>query len=170
MTALVFVDTNVLLYWRDRSEAAKHAMAGRWIDHLWRTRLGRTSVQVLNEYYVNLTRKPRFALPESDVWEQVRAFFAWEPQRLDVELLRDAHGIERQHRLSWWDALIVAAAQAQECAVLLTEDLQDGATFGGVTVRNPFTTRVEEVRATYAAVPTALPGYRGRGRPRTRAA
>lgn len=59
--------------------------------------------------------------------------------------------------MSWWDSLIVAAAQLQNCCLLLSEDLQNGATYGGVTVRNPFELGVAEARATYTAVPMSVP-------------
>jgi hypothetical protein len=69
-------------------------------------------------------------------------------------------------RLGWWDSLVVGAAQIQNCALLLTEDLQDHAVYGSVTVRNPFTLGVSEAPAIYAAEAGAAHRYRPRGRPR----
>ncbi|MNC94307.1 hypothetical protein D3C83_111260 [compost metagenome] len=66
--------------------------------------------------------------------------------------------------------MVVAAAQLQGCALLLTEDLQDGAAFGAVTVRSPFTLDVREPVAAYAAMPAMMPRHRPRGRPAKRAA
>ena len=66
----------------------------------------------------------------------------------------------------WWESMVVGAAQLQGCALLLTEDLQDGAVFGGVTVRSPFTLSVREPAATYAAIPAAKPRHRPPGRPK----
>ena len=68
--------------------------------------------------------------------------------------------------MSWWDSLIVAAAQAQHCILLLTEDLQDRAVYGGVTVRNPFTLGVSEAAIEYTAAPAAARLHRPRGRPK----
>jgi predicted nucleic acid-binding protein len=165
MSAPVFVDTNVLLYARDASEPAKQPRAAAWLEHLWRERTGRTSTQVLSEFYVNATRKLRPGLPPAEAWDDVRALFAWRPQPLDASVLEGGRELERRYELSWWDSLIVAAAQAQRCPVLLSEDLQDGAVYGGVTVRSPFTLSVDEGVAAYAAVPASVTRHRPRGRP-----
>ena len=74
--------------------------------------------------------------------------------------------IEGRFQLNWWDCLIVAAAQAQACTLLLTEDLPDGENYGHVIARNPFKLGVTEQAATYAALPKIASRHRGRGRPR----
>ncbi len=164
MTALVFVDTNVFVYARQSNEPLKQPLAERWLESLWRDQLGRTSIQALNELYVTLTQKIDPALAEEEAWGYVRSFMTWDPQPVDAALTMRAREIKRRYRLSWWDSLIVAAAQAQNCTLLLTEDLQDHAVFGGVTVRNPFTLGVSEASATYASTPP-LRRHRPRGRP-----
>lgn len=166
MSALVFVDTNVLLYARDDSEPAKRPRAQAWLEHLWQKRLLRTSMQVLSECYVNLRRKGRTRLTAEEAWERVTRYFAWKPLPADESLLRRARDIEQRCRLSWWDSMVVGAAQMQDCALLLTEDLQDGAAFGGVRVRSPFTLALEERAAAYAARPVPAPRHRPRGRPK----
>jgi predicted nucleic acid-binding protein len=168
MIAPVFVDTNVLLYARDASEKAKQPLAAAWLAHLWRDRAGRTSVQVLSEYYVNATRKLRPGLPADDAWDDVRALMSWRPQPLDQVVLEGGREIERRYRLSWWDSLVVAAAQVQGCVALLSEDFQEGMVFGGVTVRNPFALAAGEMVATYAAATGASSRHPPRGRPRRR--
>jgi predicted nucleic acid-binding protein len=168
MTAPVFVDTNVFLYARDAGEPRKQPRAAEWLAHLWRERLGRTSLQVLSEYYVNVTRKLDPGLPAAEAWDDVTALFAWQPHPVDASLLQRAREIERRHRLSWWDSMVVAAAQLQDCALLLTEDLQDGATFGSVTVRSPFALSANEPAARYAAGPAARSRHPPRGRPKGR--
>ncbi len=165
MTGRCFVDANVFVYARDPRHGAKHARAAEWIAHLWRERLGRTSVQVLSEYYLVATRKLR--VPADAAWDDVRALFAWQPQPSDEALLRRAREVEERWRLPWWDSLVVAAAQLQECDLLLTEDLQDGAKFGSVTVHSPFTLAAEQPRAQYAVTPEPRSRHRPRGRPRT---
>ena len=165
MIAPVFVDTNVLVYAGDANEALKQRRAAAWIERLWREQAGRTSVQVLCEYYVTITRKLRPRVPPGAAWDDVKSFLAWRPQPLDEALLQRAREIEQRHRLSWWDSMVVAAAQLQDCAVLLTEDLQDGAVFGAVTARSPFTLAVEQPRPMYD-VAARLPAHRPRGRPR----
>ncbi len=163
MTEPVFVDANVFLYMHDPAEPSKQARAADWIGHLWQEWSGRTSVQVLSEMYAVLTRK--FHIPAYNAWEDVSALFAWKPQVIDEGLMARAREIEQRYRISWWDSMVVAAAQIQECTILLTEDLQDGGVFGHVTVRNPFTTAVKEPAVAYVvARPTPL--HRPRGRPR----
>lgn len=166
MTAPVFVDTNVLLYARDAGEVAKQRRAAVWLEYLWRERIGRTSVQVLSEYYVNVTRKLTPGLPSEEAWDDVQALLTWHPQPVDDALLRRGREIEARYRLSWWDSLVVAAAQLQGCAVLLTEDLQDGGVFGGVAVRSPFTLHLEEAAAAYAVAPATARRHPSRGRPK----
>lgn len=166
MTAPVFVDTNVLLYARDAGEPAKQPRAAEWLTHLWRERLGRTSIQVLSEYYVNVTRKLAPGLSREEAWDDVRALQLWVPHPVDAPLMQRGHEIEQRFRLSWWDCLVVAAAQLQGCALLLSEDFQDGAVYGGVTIRSPFTLSLGEDAAVYVAAPQAATGQRGRGRPR----
>jgi predicted nucleic acid-binding protein len=166
VTALVFVDTNVFVYARDANEPMKQPLAAHWLERLWSEGTGRTSVQVVNEYYWNLTHKIRPALLPDDAWVRVRRLFNWNPLPVDTELAARAHEIERRWRLSWWDSLIVAAAQGQNCSLLLTEDLQDRAVYGGVTLRNPFTLGVSEGMAEYAAAPVIARRYRPRGRPK----
>ncbi len=166
MTVPVFVDTNVLLYARDANEPAKQPRAQAWLEHLWRERLGRTSMQVLSEFYVNLKRKGGVRLTAEESWDRTARYFAWKPLPVDETLMRCAREIEQRHRLSWWDSMVVGAAQLQDCGLLLTEDLHDSAVFGSVTVRSPFTLAVEESVATYSAAPAAASRHRHRGRPK----
>jgi predicted nucleic acid-binding protein len=166
MTGLVFVDTNILVYARDLSEPVKQPLASQWLDKLWREQLGRTSTQVLSEYYVVTTQKLKLSLGTEEAWDDVKALFAWDPQPVDIDLQLRARDIQLRYRLSWWDSLIVAAAQAQNCALLLSEDMQDRAMYGSVTIRNPFTLGLSEAAATYAAVPQVAHAHRSRGRPR----
>jgi len=166
MTAPVFVDTNVFVYALHARESLKQPLAREWLDRVWRERLGRTSVQVMSECYVTLTRKLRPSLAGAEAWDHVRALLAWHPQPIDAELLIRGREIEERHSLSWWDSLIVGAAQLQGCSVLLTEDLQDGAFFGGVTVRNPFALSASDELAAYEPDGLEPSAYPRRGRPR----
>jgi predicted nucleic acid-binding protein len=164
MTAPCFVDANVFVYTRDPRDPVKQARAAEWVDWLWQQRAGRTSCHVLTEFYTVVTRKLKARTREDVAWDEVTRYFAWAPQVTDEALLRRAREIEARYGLSWWDSMVVAAAQLQDCAVLASEDLQDGAKFGSVTVRNPFTSVLEEPAADYAV--TAAPLHRPRGRPR----
>ena len=121
----VFVDTNILVYARDSSEPRKQEVAAAWMTRLWKSRRGRLSFQVLQEYYVTVTHKLDSRLDPLTARGEVRALMKWRPQAIDREVLEVAWRVQDSHRLSWWDALIVAAAEASSCEFLLTEDLQD---------------------------------------------
>lgn len=133
-----FVDTNILVYFRDASEPAKQARAAALMKELWETRRGRTGIQVLNEFYVTVTRKLTPGLSARQAWEDVRALMAWEPVPVDKLLVLRAGDAEREYRLSWWDALIVAAAERAGCRTLYSEDFAKGREYFGITVCNPF--------------------------------
>ena len=108
---------------------------------LWETRQGRVSIQVLNEYVVTVTQKLKPGMTRDDAWADVAAMQAWAPVSMDWKLLEVARSLQQQHALSWWDTLIVAAAQIAGCDVLYSEDFADGAVLGGVRVVNPLATR-----------------------------
>jgi predicted nucleic acid-binding protein len=134
----VFVDTNVLVYARDTADPAKHARASEWVADLWERADGRLSVQVLQEYYVTTTRKLRPGLAPEQARADVLDLAAWSPVVTDIQMLASAWTIEERFGLSFWDALIVAAAQVARCDVLLTEDMQHGMDLDGVRVTDPF--------------------------------
>jgi predicted nucleic acid-binding protein len=165
MTAPVFVDTNVLVYARDSGEPAKQKIAARWLADLWKEQTGRTSVQVLSEYYVTVTRKLRPGMKPDQAWDDVQALMAWDPQSVNLELMTAAREVERRYRISWWDSMIVAAAQLQGCKLMLSEDMQDGAVFDRVTVRNPFSLKVEDAKVEYRAIAPTRSRHPRRGRP-----
>ncbi|HEX2650010.1 MAG TPA: PIN domain-containing protein [Burkholderiales bacterium] len=162
----IFADANFLLYVLDDRDPAKQARAAAWHERLWREDLGRTSTQVVSELYVNLKRMAGPRMSQEDAWMHASRYLAWEPLAIDRDVIRFAREVERRYRISWWDSLIVVAAQLQDCAILLTEDLQDGMVFDGVTVRSPFTLGVEETGANYEARPGLASLHRPRGRPR----
>jgi len=139
MEGPVFVDTNVLVYHRDSTEPAKQRRAAEWMARLWDEGTGRVSVQVLHEYYVTVTRKLDPGLPQEEAREDIAALRAWNPLSPDAEILEYAWAVQDRYGLSFWDAMIVAAARRLGCAVLLTEDLQDGQDLDGLLVRSPFT-------------------------------
>ncbi|MET0984643.1 MAG: PIN domain-containing protein [Steroidobacteraceae bacterium] len=166
MSGKIFVDTNVFVYVHDSGHPAKSRTAGEVLSRLWHEQSGRTSFQVLNELYVTLTRKLGRKVSPDQAWDVVDMLLAWDPQPIDRELLVRGKQIEQRYRLSWWDSLIVGAAQLQDCDVLFSEDLQAGMAFDSVTVVNPFHIAVKDLEATYAP-PQRLPSrHRSRGRPR----
>lgn len=119
----VFVDTNVLVYARDAAATTKQPKAHAWLEHLWRGRTGRLSFQVLQEFYVTVTRKLDPGLTPSDAQAEIRNLLAWRPVPVDAEVVESAWVLEARYSLSFWDALILAAARAAGCERVLSEDL-----------------------------------------------
>jgi predicted nucleic acid-binding protein len=136
MTAPVFVDTNVLIYALDRGDLKKQQAARAWRTELWKSHSGRISFQVLQEFYVNVAQKWPSASAQARA--EVRDLLAWRPAPIDEAILERAWKMQDRYQLSFWDALIVAAAKSLACRYLLTEDLQADQELDGITVVNPF--------------------------------
>ena len=138
MTAPVFLDTNVLLYGVDDKDPAKRDRARAWIATCWQRRCGRISTQVLNEYYSNARRKFTSAISAGDARAEVRRYQHWRPWSIDHPTVETAWAVESRYNLNYWDALMVAAAQQQGCALMLTEDMQHDQVIDKVRIINPF--------------------------------
>jgi predicted nucleic acid-binding protein len=139
-TELVFVDTNVLVYAHDASETLRQPIAQSVLAELWRTRSGALSTQVLQEFYVVVTRKFDPPLSRREARDLVDAYGQWRLVQVDVPLVLAASQLEERHTLSFWDALIVEAARRSGARTLLTEDLQTARRLAGVVIDNPFAT------------------------------
>ena len=135
---LTFVDTNILAYAYDRSEATKQPVARALLEALWRDRAGVLSTQVLQELYVVATRRFDPPMPRAAAREIVVVYASWPVVQVDVPLVLAASELEERHTLSFWDALVVEAARRAGATRLVTEDLQAGRRIGGVAVENPF--------------------------------
>ena len=138
MTGAVFVDTNVLVYGRDASEPEKQQRAMAWMTHLWESQRGRLSVQVLQEFYVSVTRKLPRPLPPGRAREIIREYLAWTVVPGTPDLLDAALDLHQRSGLSFWDAMIIQAAMDAGCERVYSEDMGDGRRYGPVTVVNPF--------------------------------
>ena len=136
MTAPVFVDSNIFLYAVDDADPRKQRVARDWRAELWKSRLGRVSFQVLNEFYVNAVRLKPGAGDEARA--EVRDLLAWNPVVVDAAVIERGWKLQDRYQLPFWDSLIVAAAKTASAGFLLTEDLQDGQKLDGVEVVNPF--------------------------------
>lgn len=134
----VFVDANILLYSEDGADAKKQATALAWLQVLWQRRIGCTSTQVLNEFYVNATRKIKPSMPAGDARAEVRRYALWQPWTTDHATLESAWAVESRYGLHYWDCLVVAAAQHLGCRYLLSEDMGHEQFYDSVQVINPF--------------------------------
>jgi predicted nucleic acid-binding protein len=133
-----FVDANVLVYAYDPSADGRHTAARDLLDQLWRERTGALSVQVLQEFYVTITRKVHVPVAPDVATERLRSLARW---RVHAPLADDvvaAAEISSRHQLSFWDAMIVRSAAEVGCHTLWTEDLTDGQQIEAVRIRNPF--------------------------------
>ncbi len=133
-----FVDTNVLVYAHDLKAGARHDAARTRVEQLWETRSGVVSTQVLQELYAVVTRKTAIPITVSAARQLVKDYLAWECVVNDADAIVAAFDFESRYRISFWDALIVNAANAAGADVLLTEDLSPGQRYGDVVVENPF--------------------------------
>lgn len=135
---LEFVDTNVLVYAHDRTAGAKQFAARALLARLWRERVGALSVQVLQEFAVNVTAKIPHPLPPGEAAAVISALSEWRvhcPHAADVVAALD---LRARAQTSFWDALVLHSASQLGCQVLWTEDLNPGQRFGDVEIRNPF--------------------------------
>jgi predicted nucleic acid-binding protein len=135
---LVFVDTNVLVSAYDADAGPRHERAKEAMTRLWMDENGALSTQVLQEFYVTVTRKLPKPLTRVRAREIVATYGAWLPYRPAVEDVMAAAELEGRHRLAFWDALIIVSAQSIGASVVLSEDLQNGRRFAGLRVSNPF--------------------------------
>lgn len=137
MSAKTFIDTNVLVYAHDVDAGRKHQIAKSIVQDLSQRRLGVLSTQVLQEFYVNVTRKIASPLSKYVARATVEDFSQWcaVTSPLDIE---QAFLIEDGAKIGFWDALIVAAAVRSGASRILSEDLTHGQKIAGILLENPF--------------------------------
>jgi predicted nucleic acid-binding protein len=137
MSDKTFVDTNVLIYAHDVDARAKHETAKRVLLELWAERTGALSMQVLQEFYINVTRKIAHPISKESARLVVGSYAIWCVQTTHAEI-STAFRIEDESRIGFWDALIVAAALKSGAKRILSEDLNAGQKIAGIRIENPF--------------------------------
>ena len=145
MTALVFVDTNVLVYSRDARNPEKQQRAHEWMELLWDTKRGRVSPQVLHEYYETVTRKLKPGLRPEEARTDVQALFHWLVPVEAPLVLEAAWHLQDKGSFSFWDALILGAARTMGCGFVLSEDMTAGQEVEGMRIVDPFRTPPEDL-------------------------
>ena len=139
MTAeLTFIDTNVLLYAHDRTAGHKRDIASALLVDLWGSRSGALSTQVLQEFYVNATRKLARPLSAPRARAVIDRYSNWRVHRIEPADVITASELEKRYRQSFWDALIIVSAARVGATTLVTEDLQHGRRIAGLTIIDPF--------------------------------
>lgn len=139
MSTPTFVDTNVLVYAHDTSEASRRPVAAALLEELWGSRSGILSTQVLSEFYVVATRKLKPPMTRREARSIVDAYTVWPVVQVDPTLIVAASALEERHQFSFWDALIIEAARRGGARRLVSEDLQGGRRIAGLVIENPFT-------------------------------
>ena len=134
---LTFVDTNVLVYAFDDSDPRKRSRASEVIESAGSGKVI-LSTQVLQEFFVIVTRKLARPVPVDEAEKAVRQFTHLPVVQIDPAIILSAIGATRRHKIPFWDSLIVEAALAAGCTRLLTEDLRTGARYDDLRVENPF--------------------------------
>ena len=136
MSVRSFLDTNILVYSDDKAAPAKQRRALALVSQHRLAATGVVSLQVLQEYFVTVTKKlhvdPRIARRKVEL---IAEFDVVSPDLSDILAAIDLH---RLHGFSFWDALVLRAAKQAGCAVLLSEDMQDAQEIDGVKIVNPF--------------------------------
>ena len=134
----VFLDTNILIYAHDMDAGSKHDAARAIVEKIWDDETGIISTQVIQEFYVNVTRK----MPKPITPVQARGiiinYFSWKVEAIEPHTILSASEIEEKYVLSFWDSLIIATASQSEAVKILTEDLNHGQTIEGVLIENLF--------------------------------
>lgn len=137
MSAVAFVDSNILIYAHDLDAGVKRERAVAKLRELWDSGSGRLSVQVLQEFYVHATQKLATPVARSTAREVIKTYGVWVRHATTPETVTRATEISELARISFWDALIVASAEEVDADELLSEDLNDGQAIAGIRIVNP---------------------------------
>lgn len=135
---LQFIDTNILIYAHDVSAGRKRARARELLQTLWQAETGCLSVQVLQEFYANATRKVARPLAPQSAAQIIAELSVWQIHRPGVQDVLDAVRLHTWYQVSFWDAMILTSAIQLGCRTLWSEDLNPGQIYDGVQVTNPF--------------------------------
>jgi predicted nucleic acid-binding protein len=133
-----FVDTNILIYAHDRSAGPKHLRAKALIQELWESGSGCLSIQVLQEFYVNVTRKVAQPLTPESAAQIIGDLSVWSVHRPSVDDVLYAIRLQSRFQLSFRDAMLVASALQLGCQILWSEDLNPAQVYEQISVVNPF--------------------------------
>lgn len=135
----VFVDTSIFICADDAADSQRRQQARAWLAHLWATRTGRTSTQVLSEYYVCVTQRITPGLSLGDARAKLRRYQQWQPCVTDHQTVESAWGLEVRLHVDYWQALILASAMHSACDAVLSDALPLKR-YDQLLVINPFET------------------------------
>jgi predicted nucleic acid-binding protein len=133
-----FLDTNILVYAYDKSEPEKQTKAQNLLTGGIEQEHSVLSVQVLGEFFNVVTRHIPQPMKSNEALEIIDMLGILPVQEIDLTMVKRAINTHERYRISYWDALIVSAAERAGCTCLLSEDLNDGQTYHNILVRNPY--------------------------------
>ena len=138
MNGNIFLDTNVLVYAFDASDKKKHQTAGRLVNDAFRSKDVAISTQVLKEFFVTVTTKIPRKMDLLEAKEIIKRLALLQVVDTTVPLVLRGIDIQKENRISFWDAMIIAAAGASNCTTVLSEDLSHDTIIEGIHIKNPF--------------------------------
>ena len=138
MTDKLFLDTNILVYAYDSHDPHKQAIAQSLLTTSIEQENGVLSVQVLGEFFTVVTKHIKQPMPPEDAQQIIGSVSILPVHEIDLSLVGRAIETHRRYEISYWDALIVSAAERSNCAKIVTEDLNDDQTYHGIAAFNPF--------------------------------
>ena len=138
MSDRAFLDTNILVYAYDQNESRKQAIAQQLIIHGIEKENLILSVQVLGEFFNVVTRRIPQPMAPDEAKEIIATISILPVQEIDLAMVNRAIGTHRRYQISYWDALIVSAAERAGCTSIFSEDLSDGQMYHSIEVLNPF--------------------------------
>jgi predicted nucleic acid-binding protein len=133
-----FIDTNILVYAHDVSAGAKHEQAKTLLQSLWASRMGCLSIQVLQEFFVTITRKVPKPLPPQHAAQIIADLSVWRIHSPTAEDVIQAIDLQTRYQTSFWDSMILQSARRLNCKTVWSEDLSAGQMYYTVQVENPF--------------------------------
>ena len=133
-----FLDTSILVYAYDSSAGLKHSLAREFVEECWENENGCLSIQVLQEFYVTVTRKIKSLLEPQTARQIIADLAHWRVHSPEASDILQAIDLRQSHQLAFWDAMVVQSAMCLGCKQLISEELAHGQTFGEVSVVNPF--------------------------------
>lgn len=136
--AFQFVDSNILVYAYDLAQGEKREKAKARLLSLWESGFGCVSIQVLQEFFVSVTRKSEFPLSSEQAAQVIHDFSDWKVHRPGIKDVIAAIDLHERYRISFWDAMILQSARQSGCSILWSEDFSEGEDYAGVKVFNPF--------------------------------
>jgi predicted nucleic acid-binding protein len=133
-----FVDTNILVYAYDSTAGLKRQKSMELLRQLWSDRSGMISIQVLQEFYVTVTRKINKPISAQNAARVIQSFEAWPIHCPDIRDITEAIRIQQELSISFWDAMIIWSALCTGCGILWTEDLNHEQHYRHLIIKSPF--------------------------------